>query len=334
MRSLPRPCCKSRLSNHRDRIVGAPCANCNLGAKKVVMSFATGLKTIVVAADLDGRADAALEYARKLATAYGARIVLAHGLDPMDYASVAAVPGKVLSSLNEQARATLDQMSADLIREGIHSHSEIRQGEVAQMLVDVARQYEAGLIVIGTEGRQGAGPILVGAVAEQLVRLAPCPVLAVAADYNAGEFRPVPGGPVMLAMERNETASEAAETACSLAEIFRRTLIVVHARRPEEAIAFLNPIATTIEQFGIESTGRFPVRCIVKDGKPADAIVEAIGQYQPSVLVIGVKRTSETPGPHGTAFTLLARSRVPVLCVPPAVAVVAREPEACTSAPC
>jgi nucleotide-binding universal stress UspA family protein len=298
------------------------------------MSFASGLKTIVVATDLDGRADAALEYARKIALAYGARIVLAHGLDPVDYASVLAVPGKVLSSLTEQARAILDQMAADLVREGIHSHSEIRQGEVAQMLVDVVRQYDAGLIVIGTEGRQGAGPILVGSIAEQLVRLCPCPVLAVAADFNAGEFRPVPGGPVMLAMERNDAAAEAVATASSLAEIFHRTLIGVHARRPEEAIAFLNPLATTQQQFGIESEGRFSVRCIVKDGKPADAIVEAISQYQPCMLVIGVKRTSETPGPHGTAFTLLARSRVPVLCVPPAEKSVERESEACTSAPC
>lgn len=298
------------------------------------MSFATGLNTIVVATDLDGRADAALEYARKLASAYKARIVLAHGLDPVDYASVAAVPGKVLSAMTEQARAALDQMSSDLVREGIHSHSEVRQGEVAQMLVDVARQYEAGLIVIGTEGRQGAGPVLVGAIAEYLVRSAPCPVLAVAADFNAGEFRPVPGGPVMLAMERNEATPEAIASACSLAEIFQRTLIVVHARRPEEAMAFLNPMATTVEQFGIDSSGRFPVRCIVKDGKPGDAIVEAIGQYSPSVLVIGVKHASETPGPHGTAFTLLARSRVPVLCVPPAAASVEHEGETCASVPC
>ena len=66
------------------------------------MSFSSGLKTIVVATDLDGRAEAALEYARKLAVAYGSRIIFAHGLDPIDYASVAGVPGKVLSSLTEQ----------------------------------------------------------------------------------------------------------------------------------------------------------------------------------------------------------------------------------------
>lgn len=285
------------------------------------MSFANGLKTIVVATGLDGRSDGALEYARKLATAYNARLVLAHGSDPVDYALASKVPGKVLSGLTEEARAVLDEMAADLIRDGIHSHSEIRQGEVTQMLVDVAEQYEAGLIVIGTEGRQGAGPVLVGSIAEQVVRLAKCAVLAVAADYNAGPFRPVPGGPVMLAMERNETTSEAVATACSLAETFHRTLIVVHARRPEETVAFLNPAASSLDQFGIASEKSFPVRFMVKDGKPVDAIVEAIGQHHPSILVMGVKRTSETAGLHGTAFTILARSRVPVLCVPPQRAV-------------
>jgi nucleotide-binding universal stress UspA family protein len=281
------------------------------------VSFAQGLKTIVVSTDLDGRSDAALEYVRKLATAYGARIVLAHGLDPMDYAAVDAVPGRVLKGLTEQARAVLDKMAGDLIREGIHSHSEIRQGTVAQMLVDVAKQYDAGLIVIGTEGSGGAGPVIVGAVAEQLVRLASCPVLAVAADWNAGPFRPVPGGPVLLALERNEATAAAMATAHSLAVTFRRTLVVVHARRPAEAAAFLNPGATTLEQFGIKPSGEFPVRFVVKDGSPADAIAAAVAQYHPSILVAGVKRTSGTRGPHGTAFALLARSRVPVLCVPP-----------------
>jgi nucleotide-binding universal stress UspA family protein len=290
------------------------------------MSFAS-LKTIVVATDLDGRSEAALEYARKIASAYGARIVLAHGLDPMDYASVEAVPGKILEGLPEQARGVLGKMAAELIREGIHSHSEIRQGTVAQILVDVAKQYHAGLIIVGTEGRQGAGPVVVGAVAEQLVRMAPCAVMAVAADYNAGAFRPTPGGPIMLAMEKNEVTPAAVATACSLAEVFQRTLLVMHARRPAEAAAFLNPGATTLEQFGVQGNGRFPVRCVVKDGKPGDAIVEAIGQYHPSVLVVGVKRASDTPGPHGTAFTLLARSRVPVLCVPPETPSVASEKE-------
>lgn len=281
------------------------------------MSFAAGLKTIVVATDLSGEAEGALEYARKLATHYGARIVLAHGLDPVDYADVDHVPGGLLDTLNASARTALDQLAHDLLRAGIHSHSEIRQGAIAQTLVDVARQYEAGLIVLGTRGKGGAGPLLVGAVAEQLVRLAPCAVLAVAADWNAGPNRPTPGGPILLALERNEATPAAVATAYSLAQVFQRPLLALHARSAAEAAAFLNPTEIRLDEYGIARTGSVPVSVIIKDGALPEVVDAAIAQYHPSILVAGVKRSSHLAGPHGSAFALLARSRVPVLCVPP-----------------
>ncbi|MGB8029053.1 MAG: universal stress protein [Terracidiphilus sp.] len=296
------------------------------------MSFDQGLKTIVVATGLDGQAEAALEYARKLATNYGARIVLAHGLDPMEYAAVDGLPGSVANHLTAEARKVLDRMAGELLREGIHSHSEVRQGTVAEMLVDVARQYEAGLIVIGTKGMEGAGPVVVGAIAEQLVRLAPCPVLAVAADWNAGPNRPAPGGPVLLAVERNEAASAAAATAYSLAVTFQRPLLLLHVRSAAEIRAGKDPCAAAPADFGIKLPPRphharsggsgwllneAPVHCLVKDGDPGEAIQEAIAECHPCILVAGVKRMSGTRGPHGTAFALLTASRVPVLCVPP-----------------
>lgn len=282
------------------------------------MSFSNGLKTIVVATDLQGQAEAALEYARKLATHYGARIVLAHGLDPMEYAAVDALPDHVASHLTAEAQKVLDRLAGDLLREGIHSHSEVRQGAIAGMLVDVALQYGAGLIVIGTKGMAGAGPVVVGAIAEQLVRLAPCPVLAVAADWNAGPNRPVPGGPVLLTMDRNEAASEAAATAYSLAETFARPLLVLHVRSAQEVAAGMNPCAARLEDFGVQVKGKAQVDCLVRDGDPAAAVEQAIAENHPCILVAGVKRASATPGPHGTAFALLSASRVPVLCVPPA----------------
>ena len=293
----------------------------------MAMGFDKGLKTIVVATDLDGQAEGALEYARKLAMSYKARIVLAHGLDPMEYAAVDEIPGGVLKGLTEEARKVLDELAGDLLREGIHSHSEVRQGAVVEMLVDVARQYRAGLIVIGTKGSQGAGPVVVGAIAERLVRIAPCPVLAVAADWNAGPNRPTPGGPVLLAMERNESAREAAATAASLAETFERPLLVLHVRTEAEKAAGLNP-CTVVEDQGIRFEGSIQARCLVKDGNPVDAVAEAIAENHPCILVAGVKRTSGTPGTHGTAFAMLSVARVPVLCVPPAKADAAKEREA------
>lgn len=289
------------------------------------MSFAAGLKTIVVATDLSGQSEAALEYARKLASHYGARIVLAHGLDPLDYAALDGLPGGVLDNLSNSARAALDQLAQDLLRAGIHSHSEIRQGAIAQTLVDVARQYSAGLIVLGTRGMAGAGPVVVGAIAEQVVRLAPCAVLAVAADWNAGANRPTPGGPILLALERNEATQAAVATAYSLAEVFQRPLLVLHARAAAEVAAFLNPPELRLDEYGIRSGGPVQIRSIVKDGDPVQTVAEAIAQHHPSILVAGVKRSSHLAGPHGTAFALLARSRVPVLCVPPEPAFASRE---------
>ncbi len=295
------------------------------------MGFDKGLKTIVVATDLKGQAEAALEYARKLAGAYGARIVLAHGLDPMEYAAVGAVPGSVRSRMTEEARTVLDKLAGELIREGLFSRSELREGAVAEMLVDVTRQYQAGLIVIGTKGKDGAGPVVVGAIAERLVRLAPCPVLAVAADWNAGPCRPAPGGPVLLTIERDEAAAEAAATAASLAESFHRPLLALHVRTEVEKAAGVNPCAVMEDQ-GIRFGEAVEARCLFKDGDPAAAVAEAIEENRPCILVAGVKRTSGTPGPHGTAFALLSASRVPVLCVPPPAATRGVEPEAALSA--
>lgn len=296
------------------------------------MGFEAGLKTIVVATDLEGHSEAALEYARKIAGAYGSRIVLAYGLDPLDYAAVNAVPGAVLREMPEEALAVLRRMSDELSREGIHSHSEVRQGTVVQTLLEVARQHEAGLIVVGSEGRAGAGPVAVGTIAEELVRHAACPVLAVAADWNAGPFRPTPGGPILLALEENESAAASLATAHSLAASFARTLLVVHARTASDSAGVLNSAQTTPETLGIRSTGEVEVRCIVKDGSPVTAVCEAIEEHHPSILVVGVKRTSDSGGLHGTAFTLLASSRVPVLCVPPASSPVKSEQEACAFA--
>jgi nucleotide-binding universal stress UspA family protein len=177
------------------------------------MSFAQGLKTIVVATELHGSSEAALEYARKLASAYGARIVLAHGMDPIEYATPGALPGNVAKRLPEEAQA-------------------------------------------------------------------------------------------------------AVATADSLAHIFQRPLLMLHARAKGEADQPA-PCAITLEEFGLETSAEFPVRCIVKQGAPVDVVEEAIAENHPCILVAGVKRDSGTPGPHGTAFALLARSRVPVLCVPP-----------------
>jgi hypothetical protein len=142
-------------------------------------------------------------------------------------------------------------------------------------------------------------------------------VLAVAADWNAGEYSPTPGGPVLLAIEHNEAARAAIDTAYSLAETFHRTLLVIHACEQADTSFYLYPAATTLDEFGIKESGSFSVRFTLMNGNPEDVIAEVIAKYEPSIFLAGVKRASDVSGPHGTAFSLRARSRVPVLRVPP-----------------
>jgi len=137
------------------------------------MSFATGLKTIVVATDLEGRSEAALEYARKIAGAYGARIVLAHGLDPVEYAAVDAVPGQVRHGLTEQARAALDAFFVE-IQQAVHFNLErvdalfaapVEMRGVASGIRNVARGGEAAsfkrMLRMAHESRRGRGAVTI-----------------------------------------------------------------------------------------------------------------------------------------------------------------------------
>ena len=267
------------------------------------MSFATGLKTIVVATDLHGQSEAALEYARKLATNYGARIVLAHGLDPLEYADVDAVPGRVRDGPDRRRARGSGQAGR---RSAARGNSQPLGDSPGHSGPDAGG---CGPPIRGWTDRgrhQGNGRAPDRWWSAQSPsswcgwRRARC--WRWPRTGTPASFAPLRAGRCMLAMERNEATAAAVATAYSLATIFKRPLLVVHARTAAEASAFLNPCATTLEEFGIRTSEEVPVRCMVKDGNPADAMADAIAQYHPSILVAGVKRTSETPGPHGTAF--------------------------------
>jgi nucleotide-binding universal stress UspA family protein len=279
------------------------------------MRFENGLKTIVVATDLGGEAGAALVYARKLAEKFGARVVLAHGLVPIEDG---AATNPVIDDRTANASRVLDELAEDLVRIGIHSHSEVRQGAVPEMLVDVAQKHKAELIVIGAKGIEGAGPVVVSAIAEQLLRLADCPVLIVAEDWIEDASLSAASKPVLLAIEQNDPPA-AAESACSLAQAFARPLLVLQVRSGEEETeASTSPRADRLEDLGIQVPGNVQVRCLAKMGNRDDAIADAIAENHPGLLVVGVQRANGRPVLHGMAFILLLAARVPVLCVPPA----------------
>jgi nucleotide-binding universal stress UspA family protein len=121
--------------------------------------------------------DKALEY-------FGAQrpqIVLVHVIEPLSYAVPRFVPEPTML-LEEQrkiAARELTRLQSRLKRRGIRVRAEIHFGVVAQMIVDAARRAKADLIVIATHGRTGLAHLVMGSVAERVVRAASCPVLTV-----------------------------------------------------------------------------------------------------------------------------------------------------------
>ena len=274
-------------------------------------------RTIVIATDLTEASSPALEYGREMAKAYGAKVILTHVIDPLEYANLEDAPPKVLKEMTAAARAEIEKRTEEFLAAGIPSHSEVRQGLVTQLLLQVVNQYHADLLVLGTKGEQGAGHLALGSVAEALVRQAPCAVLAVAADLVSRG--PLVGGRILVPMQRSTASIDAIVTAKAVAAKLNADLLLLHVRTSEEMATQVDPCAAAGMSFPLTEP-RVPVRCLVRDGKVAPVIADTAEQYRVSLMAMTVNRESRSRslGPHGTAYEVVARAKVPVLLFPPA----------------
>jgi universal stress protein A len=140
---------------------------------------------ILVPTDFSPPSDAALEYARILAAKFGSSLRILHVIDDptasSDFVADGFAPSteNIRTGLLEHARERLDHLLDLVDRSRHHAHADAVMGLPAAAIIDYAIATGAGLIVMGTHGRTGLAHLLMGSVAEQVVRSAPCPVLTV-----------------------------------------------------------------------------------------------------------------------------------------------------------
>lgn len=143
------------------------------------------LRKILVPTDFGEAADAALAYARALARNFGSSIDVLHVAEDVSARMFAgeafvAVPPTLQKDLEEMARKQLDQRLIDQDPEPLPARPIIVTSNMpAQTIVNYARETGVDLIVMGTHGRGALTHLLMGSVAERVVRLAGCPVLVV-----------------------------------------------------------------------------------------------------------------------------------------------------------
>jgi nucleotide-binding universal stress UspA family protein len=134
------------------------------------------VSNILVATDFGPAADAALLYGRTLAGNFGATLHVLYVLDNVFLRASVADPRAVEAT----ARERLYQRVTDEDRSTLGATALVVQSDApANEIVDYAKAHAIDLIVLGTHGRSGMAHLLIGSVAERVVRTAPCPVLTV-----------------------------------------------------------------------------------------------------------------------------------------------------------
>jgi len=143
------------------------------------------LKRIVVATDFGEAADVAFAYGRELARTFGASLDVLHVADNVvarGYAGegfMAAYP-ELQRDVEDAAAKRLDALVSDEDRAVLNARTVVRVSTSPPLaIVDYAREVHSDLIIMGTHGRGAMAHLLMGSVAERVVRTAPCPVLTV-----------------------------------------------------------------------------------------------------------------------------------------------------------
>ena len=138
---------------------------------------------VLLATDFSEAAEAAEAEGLDLARRLGAEVVYVHvGTEPSLYGEGPFGMARVQGVYEAQRRWATDELARRVegAREGgVAARFVLPDGVPHQAIVDTAAKEHADIIVIGTHGRTGLERIVLGSVAERVVRLAPCPVLTV-----------------------------------------------------------------------------------------------------------------------------------------------------------
>jgi universal stress protein A len=128
---------------------------------------------LVVPTDFSPTATHAVDYGASLARRLGVTLALLHVVEPLGI----VLPQTLADAQMLGATTTLEQLVEQCKGRGVTADFTVRQGPAASEIIGLARERHAEMIVMGTHGRSGLSRLLVGSVAEHVLRHAPCAVL-------------------------------------------------------------------------------------------------------------------------------------------------------------
>jgi len=284
--------------------------------------------TILFASEIPAN-EKAFAYAIAQASEFGADLILFHVYDTVvisaaetsgvryyDYAAAARAELQHLEPLAERARAA-----------GLRCEVIVRPGLAADQILAFTREREIDRIIMGTHSPGPIGKLLVGSVAEAVLRTSTVPAFIVGPEVVDGSFRNFSTRTILCAVSLLDTSELVATFAAELAVQHHARLILQHVVRPQERREVL--AGRSIDQIEAELLSLIPdelqekveIQAIVVPGDPTEELLYQARAQQADLIVLGAHGASAFAAitRHGVVYKVLAQSQCPVLTLSPAV---------------
>ena len=304
------------------------------------LETAVAIKNILFATDFSGVSEAALPYVTALSLRYGSTVHVAHVLPDVTFLRPGAPDPAMIGSIYEDAHSLAQekiQRLSDRLK-GFPHRTYVRHGVVCDALTELIHEQNIDLIVLGTHGRTGLGKLVMGSIAEEIFRQAPCPVLTVGPRVpsmaTAFEARHEPSlfpdqikfHHVLYATDLRPGFQATAAHAISLAREFQSqlTLLKVIQNFGDHLEEHPGPIDQALRELENLTAGqeglRYKPEVMAEFGVPGEVILETALEVEADLIVLGLhpkegRLSAATRFGGSTAHRVVVGANRPVLTV-------------------
>jgi nucleotide-binding universal stress UspA family protein len=280
---------------------------------------------ILVATDLSDL-DRLMPFAFKQAEETGARLILLHVLAAGTGMAVdaAGMPYYDPAGALEFAEKALQPWCEQASRRNIGCDALLREGNASQQIGAVVRQFQADRVLLGTRSRSKLGKLLLGSVAEQVLRSVNLPVYTVGPEAHLAVAEAGQEQVVLYATTLREASRPSAALACRIASSQEAKLVLLHVMPPMEEMekkglatgqdsVALHELRVLAAEAGAGCCSKVEARVV--HGNPTIEILAEACERHASLIVLGATQRSalENLTRDRTIYRVLAHARCPVL---------------------
>lgn len=274
------------------------------------------LKRILVATDLSPASLWSLPYVMEIALQYGSTVYVGHAIPLGTY--VVARP-QTFDAIEEEVRRgaqkKLDSFAAEIVDRGVPATTLLAEGDVGVVMPSWIKEHDIDLVAVGTTGRSGFRKLALGSIAEEIVRVAECPVLTVGPALS--DQKQVALRSILYASDFSADSLRAGAYASSLARHHNARLILLHVRSEEDGESSKASLAERLEKVILcEDNLSASAEVLIAEGRPATKILEIASEHSVDLIVIGVRGSgwSRAVSHFGsTAHDIIVGASCPVL---------------------